>query len=735
MPSKTPAITQLFDQNGPIASLMGDFEKRESQEKMAEQVAEAFDQGLIALIEAKAGTGKSLAYLLSAFWWAIKYGQRSVISTYTIALQEQLLKKEIPFLQELFNSEIPVALIKGMSNYLCLRKLDAILSESLLLDEDEHHVYQKIYSRTEKVRSDGSLSSFPFQIEGKKWDRVKADWESCTHNNCPHFKRCFFFKARRKVQEAKIIICNHHLLCSDLVSQESEQSVLPEYEHVILDEAHNFEDVAVDSLSTRLDQGRLIHLLAQLYAENRENSLLIQLADFLKNLADQRMDTELGDLSNRIRTDIIKEAKDLFTYIIEAFDRIAHWSEDYFHFDSRKERRETKWLLPDGLYDQEDWKEYLVPCFDRLEEKLSSLSKRLSLLIEEVRYLNERFTHQKIEDLLIEIEGLGKRLDEMTNGFTHFFSNDSSTSYVRWIERKKTLTYPRFSLVAAQIDIASYLRTNFFAKKHTAVLCSATLAAGNEFKYVKQRLGIDEELLSQKTYPSPFAYEKQARFFLPNDICAPNHPQFIEEASRLISDAIEISRGGVLVLFTSYDMLDRCYQRVQKQTNLKLMRQKDKERSLLIEEFSENGSAVLFGTDSFWEGVDIAGHSLRQVIIVKLPFPVPDEPLTLARKDQLLKEGLDPFFDDSIPKAIVKFEQGIGRLIRKKSDWGTILCLDNRLKQKGYGRTFVKQIPMPITYDTQTKLLQEMREFYRGRLECSGIEPLTSTMPLLRSTN
>jgi len=626
-------LKQLFNPGGLLSQTFPHYEERIGQIEMAKTIGEAYLKDRIAIVEAGTGIGKSLAYLAPAVFWAIRHGERTVISTHTIALQEQLTQKDIPFLLDLLGADLKAVLVKGMGNYACLKKFYE-------WDAKDPDLMRWIESTDE-----GSRSDIEFALPHALWDKVSAEPSRCTGAKCPFYKPCFFFKARKKLEEAKLLVVNHHLLMADLKAGE-EAEILPRFDRLIIDEAHNFEDVALDSLSKRVDRLSLISTLGAKFEE--------------------------------FGSEIPAMMRSISVVVEEAFRRIDA-------------------LLPTGasmLRIQKPFPTEILEVFALLQDDLTRLAAVMRLAAKKA-----------IEAVSTELRVVGEELEKRVETLETFFAVSEKKSCIRWIERSAN----NLSLCESDLDIAVQLRDMIFSRFSTTTLCSATLAAGREFSFVKSRLGIEgsNRHVVEAIYDSPFNYEKQVFFGIPSDICLPQEPQFIQEAAKLIRDCLYASAGGAFVLFTSYDMLNQCYGILK--DKFSILRQGDAARSVLLERFKELQDGVLFGTDSFWEGVDVPGDALRCVIITKLPFKVPDDPIVEGRSEMLKESGKNPFMDYLVPEAALKFKQGFGRLMRRRTDRGCIICLDKRIKTKPYGQVFLKSLPScSVHFEPSKKIVERI---------------------------
>lgn len=627
---------------------------------MAEQILEAYLERKTALIEAGTGVGKSLAYLVPAVIWALRHQERTLISTHTIALQEQLLNKDIPFLLKAVDADLKAVLIKGMGNYLCLRKLQEIPDHPL-----------ETWAHEEAV--EGSRSEIDFPVRGEIWDQVKAESLSCTHVHCPQYKRCFFFKARKESEDAQLLVVNHHLLLTDIALREKREessSFLPAYSRLIVDEAHHLEEAAMECLSQRVDKMSLLRTLATLFSEKHCEQLKQKLSDM-----------RYKALTNLVEIDFPQKKAELALQIDTAFEAV-------------------KKLVPEGGKRRlKKEKAQLRESFDRLIHLLKTFVEDLNLLCQEI---DEK-------SCMAEINTISGRLKEAAEILDLFFEREESFSQVSLAEG--SLLNP--ALIETQLDVAAQLKHLLFSPLDSAILCSATLAAGKNFHYIRSRLGIDEA--SEQIYDSPFDYSNRTLLAVPTDLPDPSTPQFLQMAVEQISEALEASQGNAFVLFTSYEMLRAAYDWIAPRHSFPFLRQQDASRSVLLERFKATKGSVLFGTDSFWEGVDVPGDALRCVIIAKLPFKVPSDPIEAAHREALIAQGRDPFMEKNVPEAVVKFKQGFGRLMRTKTDRGCILCLDKRLVTKTYGKIFLNSLPATrFLFASRERVTAELKNFYEA---------------------
>lgn len=698
---------------------------RVAQQKMMEAVASAYTENTIALIEAGTGTGKSIAYLIPALIFAAKHNERTVISTHTISLQEQLIRKDIPALQKALGINLKVVLAKGMNNYICLRKLSDIEIELPFLTGDEYEEMSKIKGWCQSHK-EGSRSDMPFKISAQTWDYVGAESTACNHRKCPHYQECYFFKARREAQEAQLLVVNHHLLFADLKRRAEsdnykEVAILPPYQRIILDEAHHIENVATEHFSQRINRLQLLHILSKLTSEKQLKTpgklhILKENTHFFYR---KNPHQAVKQILLTLTTTLPALKNELQQRIHSAFDALAQFVEA-----TQKEMSSSKKLrlLKEHL-SHPTWLEKISFEIKQLKDSLKDYQQSLYLLEASFKSIDNDKLNDQTKNVRLDIVSLASKLDEALQLLTSFCDKgDPPLNRVRWIENQLLKATLNVHLVDADLDISSKLAESLFDKLSTVILCSATMTANRQFDFMRKRIGLTQALIphrkvAEHIYDSPFDYAKQALLAIPTDLPPPNHPQFNEMAFECIWKAIVASQGQAFVLFTSFAMMQECANALEEKLKAHLyplFKQGDSPSQELLSKFKTTKRAVLFGTDSFWEGVDVAGDALRSVIIVKLPFKVPSEPLIQAKAEAIAATGGDPFFDLTVPDAIVKFKQGFGRLIRNRHDRGCIVCLDNRLITKGYGELFLKSLPpCKRAFNTGDLLWSEMTDFYR----------------------
>lgn len=658
------SLYQFFAPGGVLSKMHPAYEFRRGQLQMAQAVEEALEEKRHLIVEAGTGTGKTLAYLLPV----IRSGKRVIISTGTKNLQEQLFFKDVPALERaLFpggDRRLSVCYMKGRNNYLCRKKLFDLTDQPVLsgLEEIEHYRAIAAWEKTTQTGDRAELAELP--EASALWHKLDARADTCLGQKCKEWEHCFITEMRRRAAESDIIIVNHHLFFADLsikleVEDAPDAGVLPEYGAVIFDEAHELEEVAGNYFGISVSNLRMDEL-------TRDVEHLLQ-----------REKLYTPQLSGAIQS--ARERSQLFFSLLPA-------NEGRFAFDSRRE------------FLEQNGEEFLA-----LNQALSRLGAELEQL------------PQKPEGVFT----LARRVQQLQVQL-RFVMEDEDPNTVFWIERRgfrgpegsrrkasaETSAGGRTNvfLQATPIEVGQILRECLWSKLETSVLTSATLAVGGGFDYIRGRLGHDHA--RELIVPSHFDYESQAILYVPPDLPDPRTPQFAGEAAGVIRRLLEITRGRAFVLFTSYAQMNEIYERLLGQLEFPMLRQGDAPKSALLEEFRVTPHAVLFGTSSFWQGVDVQGEQLSCVIIDRLPFAVPRDPVVAARVKAIDAGGGNAFFEYQVPSAVITLKQGFGRLIRSLHDRGLLALLDNRILKKQYGRVFVESLP-PYSKTTDLRKVEQ----------------------------
>lgn len=676
-----------------LKTLFERFEEREAQEQMILEVERSFGADKHLMVEAGTGTGKSLAYLIPSLYYGIKENKKVVVSTHTINLQEQLRTRDIPLLQQIFPTPFRAAVLKGRSHYLCLRKFEQKLYNRDFASEKDDRIsaaQMVVWLGETKHGDDEELF---FANRGAEfWQTVASDTDSCLNRVCPWFKKCFYHRARHEAGIADVVITNHSLLLTDV---QADNRLLPAYKHLVIDEAHHFEEVASKHLGMDLHYGALLGTLLWLYKDARTGQLPA-LQFRLQHGAEERAGEWNAVIESvyarlvRIKEEWDKLTELLFLLASERHDASGGESGQFVFR-----------LKPDTL--PKSWSSLQV-----IEENMylesTEVVKKLEQLVSELKEETEEFaTSSVLTDLSGSLKQLSRHRDVL-----RFFMRMPDTDYVYWLEAAPYYKSKSVQLFAVPLDVSPLLKQHFFDAKDSVVLTSATLTVNKSFQYSASQLGLepvsDEGKVRAVQLPSPFQYRRQALVLIPRDFPsvkgAAGDAVFIEALLGSLADVAVQTKGRMLVLFTSHRMLKQIHPELKerlKPHGIQVLGQgvDSGNRSKLVRMFRSQSASVLLGTSSFWEGVDIPGEALSCLAIVRLPFQPPNHPLVEAKSEQLKKNRQNPFTELSVPQAVIRFKQGFGRLVRTAEDRGVVVIYDTRVLETSYGRHFLYSLPGP----------------------------------------
>ncbi len=678
-------LEEVLSAGGSISHRMTGYETRPQQLAMAERVSHVLHNGGQGVFEAATGTGKSLAYLVPAIIWALENDKRVAVSTNTINLQEQLLHKDIPLLASALSRPFKAVLVKGRGNYLCRRKLREVCrSGEDLLDDGDLEPLQMLMS-WEKATSDGSLSDLDFAPRSELWELLCSEGDTCLRSECPIFRDCFFHRARREALNAQLLVTNHHLLFADISMRVAggEAGVLPRYHAAIIDEAHNIERVATTWFGARVTRLGLLRLLGRLYGQRGAKAKGLLLLIERKIAASQQLSEQKSqDIVSRIHHELVPLIINAAAGVNDYFTRMQVYAADGQDKKIRLDGKDGAWKgrLEEGRE--------MIHRLDSLAHGLEGFVRRL-----------EQASPGGFENLLtsvVELISVSGRLQGLTDSLREiFFGNDQHA--VRWLEAYSTRQGPAVSFHQAPLSVDTLLADNIWRRIPATVLTSATLSVAGDFGYLRRQLGLSENMpVEEGIFPSPFDYSSQVMVGVATDIPEPEQGAYAKKLGPALLASVQATRGRALILFTSYAMLKNAHGYLRNSLDgkgISLLCQGEAPRTQLLDRFRKDTGSVLLATSSFWEGVDVVGESLSSLIITRLPFSVPDDPVMEAKLERLRDQGHNPFYDYQLPQAVLRFKQGFGRLIRSRSDRGVVLVLDRRISTRRYGKMFFGSLP------------------------------------------
>lgn len=722
-PLDVDALEALLAPGGPLSAVPG-YEDRRGQRKMLRFVADRFNEGGTGLVEAGTGTGKSMAYLVPAARWAARNRERTVVSTNTINLQEQLVGKDIALAEQLLGEKVHWALVKGRANYVSIRRAKLAAQSAPELFADDRSQETKAVLEWLETTEDGSRSDLPFTPSPDVWDEVRSDGDACLRAKCPHFQECHYQRSRRSAAAADLLVVNHALFFSDLAVRIAsdnfgDAAVLPAYARVVFDEAHHMEDAATTHLGVETTRAGLYAALSRLDrgGSDRGKGVLAALDAAVGQATPGR---EIGRwLKERLAERTaprIQEARDALN---EFFALIEPWV--------RKKGGQGSVRLGAGPG--------MEPAEDAgIDESLARALAGMTDTRNELGSLHERLESEDelgevVEGRLLDLQGCDRRLEHAARALRRCLLPRSGADgdWVRWLEPRSSRgahggpAVLNVAFAAAPVDPGPMLADHLFENAKTAVLTSATMTANGSFRYVRERLGLARRApaVAEAVVESPFDYASQSCLVVPSGMPAPwgaqegaNH----RAAAQVVHDVALISRGGLFALFTSFKALRavaKALREMDGEWSWPLFVQGEGRRSRLLRGFTEAGDGVLLGTASFWEGVDVPGRPLRALVLHKLPFRVPTDPLVEARSEALEARGRNAFADFMVPDAAIRLKQGVGRLIRRRTDRGAVVLLDDRILFKRYGQAILDTLPpMPRVTGPWEEARVQVARFY-----------------------
>ncbi|MEB1806809.1 MAG: ATP-dependent DNA helicase DinG [Bacillaceae bacterium] len=692
-------VEDIFTNLSEMKKIFPNYTVRTGQLEMIEAVSDAYENRSHLLVEAGTGTGKSLGYLIPSVFYAKTFGRRVVVSTHTILLQQQLLDRDIPALKKMLLFTFKVALLKGRSHYLCLRKFEQKLQSHI--DDNYDTLLSKgqiLIWLTETTTGDVEELNLP--SGGRSfWLEIQSEPNSCSGPQCPWFSRCFYQHAKKMAQKADVIITNHALLFTDVAQN---HSIIPSYSQAVIDEAHHFEDVASNHLGVSTDFHQMAFLFNRL-ANSKESIFSLyekcgQVPTIEKKALEMKIETckfEIDELFRMLHSYVLKMKKS----------------------STEVGRLSYRYCAPN---EQGSLWQSILECGLRVHTFLKELNEQLQQYVQK---LNDNIDNLSWENrgTITDFQGVTNDFEEMKQNIEQLLL-EYDPNAVYWIEIEEKGAKNATYLFKKQVQLKETLADEFFTKKDSVILTSATLSVKESFSYFIERLGLEDFGPKSLIISSPFDYSSQSKLYIPTDTFSINEQPdlFVSDIAEKIIRLAHVTKGRMLILFTSYKMLKETYQIIKdrmEEDEFYLIGQgiNSGSRTKLIKTFKQSDQAILFGTSSFWEGIDIPGEDLSCLVIVRLPFSPPDDPVLQARSEHMKLEGKNPFMNLALPQAIIRFKQGVGRLIRSESDRGVIVVMDQRVTSTRYGKMFLQSIAdVPVLKMNTNELLTDLKEWYRS---------------------
>lgn len=673
VPDSEGWIESCFAPKGVLEKKLPGYESRPGQLKMAQAVSEALQAAHHLVVEAGTGTGKSYAYLIPALWWARKTGKKVVVATHTIPLQEQLYQKDLPVLKSILPFDFRGALLKGKGNYLCLKKWRILKSYPAELPHQERLVLASVLVWLSETHTGDWQEIAQVHALSGVWTYISAENESCVPQKCPESGDCFMLRARRKSEEADVVVVNHSLLLADV---KADHNVLPEYHELVIDEAHHLHQTALEQLGQEVSWEQLNRTLDQVFRPMGSS-----LYSGIKSKQGYWIQIMPSDIWENFQTKWA-ELPEACNSILEQADELFPWLKNIL------EQGQSLRLIPQSR--QEVWWTYFAAQIENMTGRLNRLKQVLNSMMLTISGLEI----DELAELGHEISVHIRSIEEIQECFELLLQIDNPAR-VSWIEVNGQRVY----LKTSPVDVSDLLREKLFEKLDSAVLTSATLSIAGSFTHYLTEVGLPPKTVALDVL-SPFNYDRQLQFFIVNDLINTQTTNLfnIEELSRFVADVGIRMKGRTLVLATSYQLLrqiEPSLSNILAPTGIQVLAQgKKRSRASILAEFTENPKSILLGANSFWEGIDIPGDGLSCVILLKLPFWPPSMPLIAARSEYLEQKGKNAFRDFLLPEAVLRFKQGFGRLIRSKTDKGLVILIDSRVINKRYGKVFLRSLPV-----------------------------------------